>query len=168
MVVVLPVFIVSFTSHIPGGAISSIQVYKDFQCQCHVKYKTTGDVSDEKYLFPATDYQSQNSSTPEFRQKRSKREGNTEFEPSLKILLRIMKALLETNPIGKTALSASANVNYNVLSQYLLWLEKKSMVVLVLNEGKAHISMTSKGREFAVELNNLDFQFSSLIDKISI
>jgi predicted transcriptional regulator len=90
------------------------------------------------------------------------------FEPSVKILLRIMRSIRENNSIGRTALALESNVNYAVLSRYLDWLENKSVIKLVLVGGKANIRMTEKGREFATELNNFSLQFASLIDKISV
>jgi predicted transcriptional regulator len=89
------------------------------------------------------------------------------FEPSIKILLRIMRSIRENNHIGRTALAMESNINYTVLSKYLNWLERKSIIKLILIDGKANISMTAKGREFAVELHNFSLQFTSLIDKIS-
>ncbi|MGI0066356.1 MAG: winged helix-turn-helix domain-containing protein [Nitrosotalea sp.] len=89
------------------------------------------------------------------------------FEPSIKILLRIMRSILEHNHIGNTALAMESNINYTVLSRYIDWLEKKSIIEPVLVGHKANISMTEKGREFAIELHNFSLQFASLIDKIS-
>lgn len=90
------------------------------------------------------------------------------FEPSIRILLRIMQSIRENNHIGRTALSMDSNINYAVMSRYIDWLEKASIVKLVLVNGKANITMTEKGREFAIELNNFSLQFASLIEKVSI
>lgn len=90
------------------------------------------------------------------------------FEPSVKILLRIMRSIRENNSIGRTALSLESNINYAVLSRYLEWLENKSIIKFILVGSKASICMTEKGREFASELNNFSLQFARLIDKISI
>lgn len=90
------------------------------------------------------------------------------FEPSIKILLRIMRSIHEHNHIGRTALAMESNINYTILSRYIKWLEEKSVIKLVIIGGKANITMTEKGREFSIELNNFSLQFASLIDKISI
>lgn len=90
------------------------------------------------------------------------------FEPSIKILLRIMQSIRENNFIGRTALALESNINYAVLSRYLDWLQSISVIESVVLDGRVHICMTEKGRKFAVELYNFSLQFASLIDKISV
>lgn len=93
---------------------------------------------------------------------------DSKFEPSIKILLRIMRSIREHNNIGRTALAMESNINYAVLSKYIEWLKREYVIEMVLVDGKANIAMTEKGREFAVELYNFNLQFASLIDKLSI
>jgi predicted transcriptional regulator len=77
------------------------------------------------------------------------------FEPSMKILSRILKVILEKNSIGKTSLSEESNVNYVKLQRYLQWLEEKRLVEIVIKGGRVHIILSHKGREFTTMLSLL-------------
>jgi len=79
---------------------------------------------------------------------KSNRITNQNFEPSMKLLLRIMKVILESNSIGKTSLSQKANINYHRLSKHLDWLEKKHLIEYVLEDSKVKIRLTENGRQF--------------------
>ena len=78
-----------------------------------------------------------------------------EFSPSVKILSRIIKVMLEKNSVGKTNLSQQANVNYVRLSKHLKWLEKRNLVELVIEDSKICIILTESGRKFALTLTDV-------------
>lgn len=90
-----------------------------------------------------------------------------EFEPRIKILLRIMKLIRENNSIGRTTLAMEANLNYTILSKYLDWLKRKSVIELILVDDKIKITMTEKGRKFAIGLYEFSLYYANLIDMIS-
>ena len=90
------------------------------------------------------------------------------FEPSIKILLRIIRSIHKNNTIGRTSLALESNINYAILSRYINWLESKFVIESVVLDRKVNICMTEKGRKFAVELDDFSLQFESLIDKISV
>ncbi|MDE1840114.1 MAG: hypothetical protein KGH87_09365 [Thaumarchaeota archaeon] len=71
------------------------------------------------------------------------------FEPSMKILVRIMRVILEKNCIKKTNLSQEANVQYTRLLKHLDWLEVKHLVEPMIEDGRIGIKLTNKGKEFA-------------------
>ncbi|TLX93119.1 MAG: hypothetical protein E6K91_09055 [Thaumarchaeota archaeon] len=77
------------------------------------------------------------------------------FKPSIDILSRIMRVLLENNSVGKTNLSQQANVNYVRLSKHLKWLEKRNLVELVVQGSKIGIILTESGRKFALTLTDV-------------
>ena len=77
------------------------------------------------------------------------------FKPSIDILSRIMRVLLENNSVGKTNLSQQANVNYVRLSKHLKWLEKRNLVELVIEDSKICIILTESGRKFALTLTDV-------------
>jgi len=76
------------------------------------------------------------------------------FEPSMKLLSRIMKVILEKNSIGRTALSVEANVNYGTLSRHIEWLQNKSLIELLIKDHKVNVRLSSTGRDFALHLDN--------------
>lgn len=71
------------------------------------------------------------------------------FEPSMKILVRIMRVILEKNCIKKTNLSQEANIQYTRLLKHLDWLEVKHLVEPMIEDGRIGIKLTNKGKEFA-------------------
>lgn len=88
------------------------------------------------------------------------RSGNTnkeqdEFEPSMKILPRIMKMILENNSLTRTTLAQAANLNYARLCKYIIWLEQKSFVEFVICDGKLTVHLTDNGRDLALKLAHL-------------
>ena len=88
-------------------------------------------------------------------QKRFRSKSDRGFKPSIDILSRIMKVLLENNSVGKTNLSQKANVNYVRLSKHLKWLEKRNLVELVIEDSKIGIILTESGRKFALTLTDI-------------
>jgi predicted transcriptional regulator len=96
----------------------------------------------------------------EFKIKRSKKEtrdSSYSFEPSMKIISRVMKIILEKNSIGRTTLSQAANINYTTLLKHLEWLEKKSLIDFMIEEGKISVRLTTNGREFISHLQKFSF-----------
>lgn len=74
---------------------------------------------------------------------------NDQFDPSPRILIRILRILIENNAIGRTRLAQAANVHYTVLLKHLKWLEQKQYIEYFLENGKAAIRLTQNGRDFA-------------------
>jgi predicted transcriptional regulator len=77
----------------------------------------------------------------------------TGFEPSMKVLSKVMKIMSEKSTISKTALAQQSNVNYSRLLKHIRWLEAKKMVEHTVENGKARIRLTEQGRRFALALS---------------
>lgn len=75
----------------------------------------------------------------------------TEFEPSKKLLPRIMKVILENNSLNRTSLAQIANLNYATLCKYVIWMEQKSLVEFVILDKKLTIKLTETGRELGTK-----------------
>jgi predicted transcriptional regulator len=71
------------------------------------------------------------------------------FEPSMKILRRVLKAILEKNHMGKTNLSVESNVNYVKLLKYLEWMDEKQLIKFMDHNDKSCVTLSQKGREFS-------------------
>lgn len=84
-----------------------------------------------------------------------KSDKDANFEPSMKLLSRIIKVILESNSIGKTSLSQVANINYHRLSKHIEWLEQKQLIESIIGDGKVKVRLTETGREFATLFHNL-------------
>lgn len=74
------------------------------------------------------------------------------FVPSVPILKRVMKVLLDNATVGRTRLAQTANVHYGVLQRHLRWLEQKQYIEFTLMQSKAVIRLTESGRTFAAKL----------------
>lgn len=79
------------------------------------------------------------------------------FEPSRIILPRILRTLLESGSLGRTALAAAANTSYPKLAKHLVWLESMSYVEFSIENGKLTVRLTQNGREFALKVANIQF-----------
>lgn len=80
------------------------------------------------------------------------KEKKADFEPSMRILSRILRVILERDSLGRTALSQQANVNYVTLSKHLGWLETKSIIHYIVNDGKVIIKLNQDERNFALKM----------------
>jgi len=78
-----------------------------------------------------------------------KPKSDSKFNPSMKILSRIMKVLLERNSILRTTLSLETNIQYSRLARHLECLEEKKLIESFVEEGRIYLKSTSLGREFA-------------------
>ena len=74
----------------------------------------------------------------------------SDFEPSMRALLRIMQILLDKPTIGKTALSQEAGINYTRFLKHLEWLESKQLAELSFDNHKVVVRLTNNGREIAL------------------
>ena len=83
-----------------------------------------------------------------------KKKIESDFEPSMKTLLRMMKAMTENGSKGKTQLSLHTNLNYTRLAKHIVWLEKKGLVKSTIDKSKINVGLTEKGRIFASTLSN--------------
>jgi len=77
------------------------------------------------------------------------------FEPSMKILSRILKIMTESGAEGKTQLSLHTNVNYTRLAKHIVWLEKKGLAKSTIEDNKINVGLTEKGREFASMISKI-------------
>jgi predicted transcriptional regulator len=75
------------------------------------------------------------------------------FEPSMKTLTRVLKAMTENGSEGKTQLSLNANLNYARLAKHIVWLEKKGLVESTIENSKIIVTLTTNGRTFASTLS---------------
>ena len=71
------------------------------------------------------------------------------FEPSMKILIRIVESMIRNGAEGKTSLSLGTNLNYARLAKHIAWLEKKGLVESIIEDAKINVGLTQKGRIFA-------------------
>lgn len=82
-------------------------------------------------------------------------EAGDRYDPTIRILLRIMKAILENEPIIRTTLALKAHVNYTILVKHLDWLEKRDLVELFVEDGKICVRLSTVGAEFAYRLSGI-------------
>jgi DNA-binding transcriptional ArsR family regulator len=66
---------------------------------------------------------------------------------------------------GKTKLSLDLKMNYGRVSNHLKWMEKKGLVVSLIEDGKIKIALTGNGRilvstRLITYTNSLPLQFS--------
>ena len=80
---------------------------------------------------------------------------NGKFDPTVKLLLRITKTILENDSIGRTTLTLKANVNYTILVKYLEWLSGRELVEFFIEDGKVKVRLTTAGTEFTFLLCGL-------------
>ena len=84
----------------------------------------------------------------------TKKEIEADFEPSMKTLVRIMKAVTDNGSEGKTQLSLHTNLNYARLAKHIVWLEKKGLVESTIKGSKIDIGLTPSGKVFATTISN--------------
>ncbi len=75
--------------------------------------------------------------------------GTLPERPDLYVVARILERLWrEAAPMLKTRLQVAANVNYDVFSRYLGWMQSRGLVALENSaDGHERVALTSKGRE---------------------
>ena len=78
-----------------------------------------------------------------------------DFDPSMKTLLRIMKAMTKNGAEGKTQLSLDTNLNYARLAKHIAWLEKKGLVESIIEDNKINVALTTRGRKFASMISKI-------------
>lgn len=76
----------------------------------------------------------------------------SEFEPSKKLLPRIMQVMLENNSLNRTTLAQATNLNYATLCRYVVWTNQKSLTEFVVVDDKLMVKLTETGREYALKL----------------
>lgn len=75
----------------------------------------------------------------------SQRSGNS-F--SSKVIKRLLQALIETGPLGKTRLSGKAGINYEMCIKYVSFLMMLNWIEIIKRvDGTEHVSITSEGIE---------------------
>jgi predicted transcriptional regulator len=78
-----------------------------------------------------------------------------DFEPSMKTLSRIVKSMMENGAGGRTQLALDTKLNYQRLAKHIVWLEKKGLAKLTIEDNKINIVLTPKGREFASTISKI-------------
>lgn len=81
----------------------------------------------------------------------------TKFEPSRIILPRIVRALLENGPVGRSTLAVKSNINYPKLAKHLIWLQANSYVEFSVENRKFVVRLTEAGRMFAMKLASMPY-----------
>ena len=81
----------------------------------------------------------------------------SDFDPSMKTLLRIIKAMTEHGAKGKTQLSLHTNLNYARLAKHIVWLEKKGLAELTIDplDSKINVALTTRSRKFASMISKI-------------
>lgn len=74
------------------------------------------------------------------------------FEPSTKILARILNNLTAKGAKTKSALAVDTKVNYTRLVKHIVWMENKGLVEKKINKSRIEVELTKKGKEFASAL----------------
>jgi predicted transcriptional regulator len=77
------------------------------------------------------------------------KEGRKHFEPSFRILLRVLEMLLDVGSISKTELSQKAGINYSRLLRHLDWLVERKIAELTVERHKITIRLTQRGKQLA-------------------
>lgn len=74
--------------------------------------------------------------------------------PDLYVIARLLERLWRAGaPMLKTRLQVAANVNYDVFSRYLAWMQGRGLVSLENSpDGHERIALTAKGREAYLKL----------------
>jgi len=69
--------------------------------------------------------------------------------PDLYVVARMLERLWrEADPMVKTRLQVAANVNYDVFSRYIGWMQSRGLVSLENSaDGHERVALTDKGRE---------------------
>ncbi len=81
-----------------------------------------------------------------------------DFEPSMRILSRVTRILLERNSVGRTELAQVTNLQYGRLAKYLEWLAHRMFIEFLLQDGKVLVRLTPSGREFSQKIRKPDFE----------
>lgn len=80
-----------------------------------------------------------------------------EFEPSKKLLPRIMQVMLENSPMNRTALAQASNLNYATLCRYVTWMSQKSLIEFAIVDEKFAVKLTEAGRDLALKMASIPY-----------
>ncbi|WP_075054455.1 winged helix-turn-helix transcriptional regulator [Nitrososphaera viennensis] len=75
------------------------------------------------------------------------------FYPSLRVISKILRILLENPTITRTDLCQKAGLNYSRFLNHLDWLGQKGIIELKLDSCRVVVTLTKNGREFTMMLN---------------
>lgn len=75
---------------------------------------------------------------------------------SIVLVKKIILALLEKGPMGRTELSLATKIHYSKLLDQLSILEQTQHVAIYASEGGIVVGLADKGREFGTKLSELE------------
>jgi len=75
---------------------------------------------------------------------------------SIVLVKKIILALLEKGPMGRTELSQTTKIHYSKLLEQLSILEQTRYVKLYVNERRISVGLADKGRDFGTKLSELE------------
>ena len=70
------------------------------------------------------------------------------FQPSVRVLVKILQTLKNNKSIGKTELAELIKTNHSRVTKNIDWLERKEMIKSIIEENKIHLILTDLGNDF--------------------
>ncbi|HEX5672719.1 MAG TPA: winged helix-turn-helix domain-containing protein [Nitrososphaeraceae archaeon] len=70
------------------------------------------------------------------------------FEPSMKMIIKIINSIAKQGAYTKTDLSKDAGLNYTRLVKHVMWMEKKGLVKSKVENSRIKVNLTDKGEKF--------------------
>ncbi|MFB5605764.1 MAG: winged helix-turn-helix domain-containing protein [Nitrosarchaeum sp.] len=70
------------------------------------------------------------------------------FEPSLKMIIRIINTIVKEGTRTKTDLSKDSSLNYTRLVKHIMWMEEKGLVKSIVEDSRIKVDLTEKGEDF--------------------
>jgi predicted transcriptional regulator len=78
----------------------------------------------------------------------SNKQLDTTFEPSMKMVIRIIDTIAKEGAKTKTDLSQDTSLNYTRLVKHVMWMEKKGLVESSVTNSRIKVNLTDKGKYF--------------------
>lgn len=85
----------------------------------------------------------------------SNKETDDSFEPSMKMIIRIINSIVHKGTKTKTDLSIDTSLNYTRLVKHVIWMEKKGLVKSVVENSKIKVDLTDKGKLFGMTISEI-------------
>jgi predicted transcriptional regulator len=78
-----------------------------------------------------------------------------DFEPSMKMIIRIINSIVHKGTKTKTDLSIDTSLNYTRLVKHVIWMEKKGLVKSIVENSKIKVDLTNKGKLFGMTISEI-------------